>query len=63
MATASTPLLHHGASEGGWKLRASFSAPLAAVTVLVVVFFCCFVSYTADQATDAHIDQYYMWVS
>ena len=56
----STPLLCHD-SKPGWRMRASFAAPLAAIAAALLAGFSFCMTYTADKATDDHINQYYMW--
>jgi ammonium transporter Rh len=55
------PLLGNHAHSGGWDLRTSFSAPLAALGAALLTGFCVGTTYTSEKATDDHINQYYMW--
>jgi len=61
MGDVYAPLLVHESKEPGWKLRASFAAPLAGAAALLLVGFSFLITYTAEKATDDHVNQYYMW--
>ena len=49
----------HGSSH--WQMRKVFSAPLIAVIVVILAAFFAIVRYPALEATDDHVNQYYMF--
>ena len=57
---AAEPLLgEHGSLH--WQMRKVFSAPLAAVLAVLLAAFFALVRYPALEATDDHVNQYYMF--
>lgn len=49
----------HGSTH--WQMRKVFSAPLVAVIVALLAAFFALVRYPVLEATDDHVNQYYMF--
>ncbi len=61
-ALLSLPLVANGsAAHKPWNLKGSFSTSVAGLSVVLLAAFAALVKYSDVKATDAHVNQYYMW--